>query len=55
VERGIVAALRQKYGSGPQRLAMTAYLDMGRNPEVARTPIDLPKVVEALTMHLGNR
>jgi SAM-dependent methyltransferase len=32
VERGLLEALRKKYGSGPQRLTMTAYLGMGRKP-----------------------
>lgn len=30
LERGIVAALRDKYGSGPQRVVMTANLGIGR-------------------------
>jgi SAM-dependent methyltransferase len=32
VEQGIVAALRQKYGSGAQKLTMTANLALGRKP-----------------------
>jgi SAM-dependent methyltransferase len=32
VERDIVATLRKKYGPGPQRLTMTAYLGVGRKP-----------------------
>lgn len=30
IEQGIVAALRRKYGSGPQKLTMTANLGLGR-------------------------
>ena len=32
VERGVIEALRRKYGSGPQTIAMAANLGMGRAP-----------------------
>jgi ubiquinone/menaquinone biosynthesis C-methylase UbiE len=32
IEQGIVAALRHKYGTGPQKLTMTANLGLGRKP-----------------------
>lgn len=32
VERGLLETLRKQYGSGPQRLTMTAYLGMGKKP-----------------------
>ena len=34
VERGIVASLREKYGSGKQKLTMTANLSIGRKAAV---------------------